>query len=323
MFLVTELGGENLFDHSTRMAEQEGGAGWWTIPRLRLAARQITQALCFIHSLSLIHSDLKPENIVMRSLEPVVVKVIDFGSSCFIHDHLGTYVCSRSYRAPEVVIAAPYSYKIDTWSLGTILAELATGSVLFENDCVPTMLARMAAVLGPFSKHSEFLASGREANKYFTDQMEVYTTLADSGEAVIVTPVPTSLAARLGPAFAADSELVHFLLSLLQVNPAERRSSAEALAHPWLAERDEPAPAARDPPPLPSGAAIAKARRGKGEAKAADETEEAEEQPEKVDEKLAKEGAGHGDGGELGAEAIRQQVAAAVEDGLAAIEAAP
>ena len=65
------------------------------------------------------------------------------------------------------------------------------------------MLARMAAVLGPFSKHSEFLASGREANKYFTDQMEVYTTLADSDEAVIVTPVPTSLAARLGPAFAA------------------------------------------------------------------------------------------------------------------------
>ena len=61
-------------------------------------------------------------------------------------------------------------------------------------------------------------------------------------------------------------------------------------------------------------------RRGKEEAKQADETEK--EQP-KVDENLAKEGAGDGDGGELGAEAIRQQVAAAVEDGLAAIGAAP
>jgi serine/threonine protein kinase len=58
--------------------------------------------------------------------------VIDLGSSCFITDHLSSYVQSRSYRAPEVILGLPYGQKIDIWSLGCILAELATGYVLFQ-----------------------------------------------------------------------------------------------------------------------------------------------------------------------------------------------
>ena len=61
-------------------------------------------ALDYIHGLNLIHCDLKPENILLKDYENADVKVIDFGSSCFIHDHLSSYVQSRSYRAPEVII---------------------------------------------------------------------------------------------------------------------------------------------------------------------------------------------------------------------------
>ena len=71
------------------------------------------------------------------------VKVIDFGSSCFIHDHLSTYVQSRSYRAPEVILGCKYDYKVDMWSLGCILAELFTGNVLFQNDSIQSLLARV------------------------------------------------------------------------------------------------------------------------------------------------------------------------------------
>ena len=39
---------------------------------------------------------------------------------------------SRSYRAPEVILGLQYDQKIDIWSLGCILAELATGRVLFQ-----------------------------------------------------------------------------------------------------------------------------------------------------------------------------------------------
>ena len=60
------------------------------------------------------------------------VKVIDLGSSCFTSDHLSSYVQSRSYRAPEVILGLPYQQQVDIWSLGCILAELLSSYVLFQ-----------------------------------------------------------------------------------------------------------------------------------------------------------------------------------------------
>lgn len=53
---------------------------------------QVLRALAFLHSLSLIHADLKPENILIKSYSRCEVKVIDLGSSCYISDHLSSYV---------------------------------------------------------------------------------------------------------------------------------------------------------------------------------------------------------------------------------------
>ena len=111
---------------------------------------QVLLGLEFIHSLQLMHCDLKPENILLKNYARGDVKVIDFGSSCFVTDHLSSYVQSRSYRAPEVVLGLPYGQKIDIWSLGCIVAELWTGRVLFQNDSVQSMLARIAGIVGPF-----------------------------------------------------------------------------------------------------------------------------------------------------------------------------
>ena len=89
------------------------------------------------HRLGLIHCDLKPENILVKSYSRCEVKVIDLGSSCFPPDNLCSYVQSRSYRAPEVILGLPYDKKIDVWSLGCILAELCTGNVspdLFDDE---------------------------------------------------------------------------------------------------------------------------------------------------------------------------------------------
>lgn len=95
--------------------------------------RQCLEALEFIHGLGLIHCDLKPENILVKSYSRCEVKVIDLGSSCFQTDHLCSYVQSRSYRAPEVILGLPYDQKIDMWSLGCILAELCSGNVSFNH----------------------------------------------------------------------------------------------------------------------------------------------------------------------------------------------
>jgi dual specificity tyrosine-phosphorylation-regulated kinase 2/3/4 len=68
-------------------------------------AKQVLEALVFIHNQGLIHCDLKPENILIKSYSRCEVKVIDFGSSCYVTDHLSTYIQSRSYRAPEVMLS--------------------------------------------------------------------------------------------------------------------------------------------------------------------------------------------------------------------------
>ena len=77
-------------------------------------------------------ADLKPENVLIQSYSRCQVKVIDMGSSCFTSDHLSSYVQSRSYRAPEVILGLPYGQKVDLWSLGCILAELLSGAVLLQ-----------------------------------------------------------------------------------------------------------------------------------------------------------------------------------------------
>jgi dual specificity tyrosine-phosphorylation-regulated kinase 2/3/4 len=62
------------------------------------------------------------------------IKVIDFGSSCYQDEKIYTYVQSRFYRSPEIILGVPYSTSIDIWSLGCILSELHTGYPLFPGE---------------------------------------------------------------------------------------------------------------------------------------------------------------------------------------------
>lgn len=83
----------------------------------------------------LIHCDLKPENILLVQPQRSAIKVIDFGSSCFVDERMYTYVQSRFYRSPEVILGLPYGCEIDMWSFGCILAELYMGYPLFPGGC--------------------------------------------------------------------------------------------------------------------------------------------------------------------------------------------
>ena len=224
---LSQLLRDNLYEFS-RYNRDSGGEPYFTLPRLRRIARQCCEALSFVHGLNLIHCDLKPENILIRSYSRCEIKVIDFGSSCYTTDHLSSYVQSRSYRAPEVILGMAYDGKIDMWSLGAILAELLTGYVLFQNDSVAAMLARIASIVGPFPQ--QLLAKGRHAHKYFVDGM-VYERDRD-GLPFILRPKRTSLRARC---HTDDQLFLSFVGSLLSLDPDERPTAQQALQHPWLA----------------------------------------------------------------------------------------
>ena len=108
LFIVSELLGDNLFDYS-QYVSQSFDEPYFTESRLRWIARQCLEALRFIHGCGIIHCDLKPENIVLKSFKHADIKIIDFGSSVTT-DRLTSYIQSRSYRAPEVILDCP-TYK--------------------------------------------------------------------------------------------------------------------------------------------------------------------------------------------------------------------
>ncbi|KAL8547783.1 hypothetical protein ACS0TY_007209 [Phlomoides rotata] len=234
LLIVCELLKANLYEFH-KFNRESGGEVYFTMPRLQSITIQCLEALQFLHSLGLIHCDLKPENILVKSYSRCEVKVIDLGSSCFETDHLCSYVQSRSYRAPEVILGLPYDKKIDIWSLGCILAELCTGNVLFQNDSPATLLARVLGIIGPIEQ--EMLAKGRDTYKYFTKNHMLYERNQETSRLEYLIPKKSSLRHRLP---MGDQGFIDFVAHLLEVNPKKRPSASEALKHPWLQYPYEP-----------------------------------------------------------------------------------
>ncbi|KAI5007195.1 hypothetical protein ZWY2020_047143 [Hordeum vulgare] len=228
LFIVTELLRANLYEFQ-KYNQDSGGDLYFTFPRIQAIARQCLEALVYLHHLRIIHCDLKPENILIKSYSRCEIKVIDLGSSCFLTDSLCLYVQSRSYRAPEVILGLPYDQRIDIWSLGCILCELYTGEVLFPNEPVSIMLARMMGMIGPIDM--EMLAMGQETHKYFTDDYDLVTKNEETGQLEELVPEKSSLRRHLR---CPDPQFVDFLSYLLQINPRKRPTASEALEHPWL-----------------------------------------------------------------------------------------
>ncbi|KAL9311619.1 putative dual-specificity kinase CMGC-DYRK-PRP4 family [Arabidopsis thaliana] len=234
LLIVCELLKANLYEFH-KFNRESGGEVYFTMPRLQSITIQCLESLQFLHGLGLIHCDLKPENILVKSYSRCEIKVIDLGSSCFETDHLCSYVQSRSYRAPEVILGLPYDKKIDVWSLGCILAELCTGNVLFQNDSPASLLARVMGIVGSFD--NEMLTKGRDSHKYFTKNRMLYERNQESNRLEYLIPKRTSLRHRLP---MGDQGFTDFVAHLLEINPKKRPSAAEALKHPWLSYPYEP-----------------------------------------------------------------------------------
>ena len=243
LMIVSELLKDNLYDFYKYLTDNNN-TEYFSVERIQKLTKQILICLEFIHDLKIIHCDLKPENILMKSITDATCKVIDFGSSCFVHDHLSAYIQSRSYRAPEVILGCRYDYKIDMWSLGCILAEIYTGNVLFQNDSIQSMLARIIGICGPIPNW--MYEKGKLVNDFFTKEKLLYmepnavdnnesmnqTSPQERGKKVhILVPKKSSLRKRIR---TNNEQFFNFLSGLLKVDPNDRMSAKEALNHPFI-----------------------------------------------------------------------------------------
>mgnify|MGYP002621766219 CR=1 FL=1 len=243
LMIVSELLKDNLYDFYKYLTDNNN-TEYFSVERIQKLTKQILICLDFIHDLKIIHCDLKPENILMKSITDATCKVIDFGSSCFVHDHLSAYIQSRSYRAPEVILGCRYDYKIDMWSLGCILAEIYTGNVLFQNDSIQSMLARIIGICGPIPNW--MYEKGKLVNDFFTKEKLLYmepnavdnnesmnqTSPQEKGKKVhILVPKRSSLRKRIR---TNNEQFFNFLSGLLKIDPNDRMSAKEALNHPFI-----------------------------------------------------------------------------------------
>jgi dual specificity tyrosine-phosphorylation-regulated kinase 2/3/4 len=114
---------------------------------IRRFAIQLLYALKYLKQLEIIHCDLKPENILLKEENKSGIKIIDFGSSTFIDEKVYTYIQSRFYRAPEIMLGIPYTPAIDMWSFGCIIAELYIGYPLFPGDSEVDQMSRIMEMI--------------------------------------------------------------------------------------------------------------------------------------------------------------------------------
>jgi serine/threonine-protein kinase PRP4 len=114
---------------------------------------QLLAAATHLKNHNLIHSDLKPDNILV-SQDFSRVMLCDFGSAVDGNDTVEMvtpYLVSRFYRAPEIILGLVPTYAIDLWSLAVTVAELFLGTVLFQGMTNNDMLHIMMQHMGPIS----------------------------------------------------------------------------------------------------------------------------------------------------------------------------
>ncbi|KAF4996535.1 hypothetical protein FGRMN_4464 [Fusarium graminum] len=211
----------------------------FSIKIIRRFTKQILSSLNLLKQHKVIHCDLKPENILLRHPLHAEIKVIDFGSSCFENEKVYTYIQSRFYRSPEVILGMTYGMPIDMWSVGCILAELYTGVPIFPGENEQEQLACIMEVFGPPEKH---LIEKSTRKKLFFDSMgKPRLTVSSKGR----RRRPSSK--TLQQVLKCDDEVfLDFLSRCLRWDPERRLRPEDAIRHEFITGRKMPVP--RMPP---------------------------------------------------------------------------
>lgn len=165
--LVFELLSVNLYE----LIKQNQFRGLSTT-LVRVFAQQLLNGLALLNKARLIHCDLKPENILLKNLESPIIKIIDFGSACDERQTVYTYIQSRFYRSPEVLLGLPYSSAIDMWSLGCIVVELFLGLPLFPGSSEYNQVSRIVEMLG--NPPNWMIEMGKQAGEFFEKRSDEF-----------------------------------------------------------------------------------------------------------------------------------------------------
>ncbi|KAI1085861.1 kinase-like protein [Whalleya microplaca] len=257
--LVFELLSVNLYE----LIKQNQFRGLSTT-LVRVFAQQLLNGLALLNKARLIHCDLKPENILLKNLESPIIKIIDFGSACDERQTVYTYIQSRFYRSPEVLLGLPYSSAIDMWSLGCIVVELFLGLPLFPGSSEYNQVSRIVEMLG--NPPNWMIEVGKQAGDFFEKRqdefgrktyhlksMEQYSRERGTKEQPSKKYFQASTLPEIIKSYPMprknmkqseiDREMnnriafIDFVRGLLTISPLERWSPQQAKLHPFITQQ--------------------------------------------------------------------------------------
>lgn len=194
-------------------------------PWLQSAVHQCFCGIEFCHGHRILHRDLKPQNVLV-DVGTHRLKLADFGLARAFTVPLRAYtheVVTLWYRAPEILLGqSRYATPMDIWSLGCVVAEMATGQALFPGDSEIGTLFRIFKILGtPTDEIWPGVSSLREFKQEFPKWQD--TQLMD---------LRTD-----GPALGSTG--VELLRECLKYNPIQRLSARKVLQHAFFDTQEE------------------------------------------------------------------------------------
>lgn len=195
---------------------------------IRIFATQLLHSLVFLQKEKIIHCDLKPENVLLKAANKSRIKLIDFGSSCFEDERVYTYIQSRFYRSPEVILGLKYDTSIDMWSFGCILSELYTGYPLFPGENEAEQIQCIMEILGVPPKR---LINASTRKQTFFDSNNKPLVVPNS-RGKVRQPGKSSLEIATG---TNNAPFIDFLTKCLKWDPTNRIRPQQALEHEWIA----------------------------------------------------------------------------------------
>lgn len=193
------------------------------ISEVRCFSFQLLRSLAHLDGMRICHRDVKPENVLLRGR---VLKLADFGSAKVLDGGASSsYICSRWWRAPELVLgAAEYVTSVDWWSCGCVVGEMMLGEPLFQGDSSWGQMYAITRVLGtPNALQVRALRPARGDGR-----------LAAHLGKLAELERPARPWADLLPAFARCPEALELPSRLLAYDPTARWHPTEALLGDFL-----------------------------------------------------------------------------------------
>ncbi|XP_047531783.1 CTD kinase subunit alpha isoform X3 [Vanessa atalanta] len=245
MCIAFEMLGQSVFDFLKDNNYQP-----YPLEQVRHISYQLIYSVLFLHDNKLTHTDLKPENILfvdsdyevvsvynsskkkhdLRRVKRSDVRLIDFGSATFDHEHHSTIVSTRHYRAPEVILELGWSQPCDVWSIGCIMFELHLGITLFQTHDNREHLAMMERILGPIP----YRMARKTRTKYFYHGKLDWDDKSSAGRYVRENCKP--LLRYLQSNSEEHRQLFELIARMLEYEPSQRITLREALKHPFFSK---------------------------------------------------------------------------------------